>query len=295
MAQARFLPALIAGALSLGLVSGPALGQATRIGIASAVSGDVRMSNAKVTKPAKVAPKQRMAWGDRVSTAKKSQLQILLLDRSNFTIGAKTTLTIDRFVYDPAKSRSVGASVAKGAFRFMSGRRTPKADAEVKTRAGTIGIRGTMLDGVVGKSAVEIAKDEPSIGKVKSDEETATLVVLRGPGPAHEGSLTTGSATVTGAGKIVELTAPLMAAYIPREGAEPIGPFPLSPAGLSRLQDLLAPSVARARKKGKGWLPIAGAVAAIGAGVLVGTSGGDNGATADTGGQGCQPQPGAIC
>jgi len=256
-----------AAALSAGTVSA----QGVQVGIVAAIVGDVRMSNAAAPEERKVARKQRVSWGDLVRTRKKSQLQILLLDRSNFSIGANTRIRIDRFVYDPSEGRSFVARVIEGAFRFMSGRENANSTAQVDSPIGTIGIRGTALDGVVGEDAVEIARNEPAVGRdVRSDEDTATLLVLRGPGAATQGGLTPGVAEVSAAGKTVTLDQPELAAYIPRPGAEPIGPFRISPAGLSKVQDLLAPSVAQAGK-GNNLLRaiVAGAVAAGAAAVLL--------------------------
>ena len=89
-----------------------------------------------------------------------------------------------------------------------------------------------------------IAQQEPAVGKkVKSDKKTATLIVLRGPGQTTAGGLTVGMADVTAAGRTVTLDQPELAAYIPRPGAPPIGPFRISAGGLSQVQDLLSPSV----------------------------------------------------
>src|SRR5208282_5621141 len=60
--------------------------------------------------------------GDVAVSGDKSALQILLVDQSVFTVGANARMTIDKFVYDPNRGSSdIAASVAKGAFRFMSG------------------------------------------------------------------------------------------------------------------------------------------------------------------------------
>jgi hypothetical protein len=252
------------------------------VGVAAAIVGDVRLSNAAAPKERAVARKQRMAWGDNIRTMKQSELQILLLDRSNFTVAANTRMTIDKFVYDPSAGRSFFARVFEGAFRFMSGAKNPNSSAQVDSPVGTIGIRGTALDGVVGENAVAIAEKEPSVGKkVKTDPRSATLVVLRGPGAATEGGLTVGRADVTAAGKTVTLDRPELAAFIPRPGAPPIGPFQISAPGLSQVQDLLSfPKVSGLGKpKGNGGTfgkILGGAVAADVAGALLGGGGGGN-------------------
>lgn len=265
------------------LAAGATAAAPVEVGIAAAIVGDVRLSNAAAPKERAIARKQHMAWGDNIHTLKQSELQILLLDRSNFTVGANTRMTIDRLVYDPTQGRSFFARVFEGAFRFMSGAKNSNSTAQVDSPVGTIGIRGTALDGVVGEDAVAIAEKEPAVGKkVKTDPKSATLVVLRGPGAATEGGLTVGAADVTAAGKTVTLDRPELAAFIPRPGAPPIGPFQISAAGLSQVQDLLSfPTVSGAGKSpGKGnslfGKILGGAVAAGVAGVLLGGGGNNN-------------------
>ena len=275
----RTLLAISAAAL---LAAGAASAQQTQVGIASAIVGDVRMSSPAVPKERKIARKQRIAWGDIIRTRKKSQLHIMLLDRSTFSIGSNARVVIDRYIYDPNEGRSFFGRVIEGAFRFMSGSNNSNSTATIESPVGTIGIRGTALDGIVGEQAVEIAEEEPAIpAGTDHDEDTATLVVLRGPGAATEGGLTVGLADVTAAGRTVTLDAPLLAAYIPRPGAQPIGPFRISTAGLSQLQDELQPSVTRANSGGIGLGGILAGVAAV-AGAALLLSGDDDPQNADT-------------
>lgn len=265
--------------LASALVASPAPAQRVEVGNAATVVGEVKMSNAAITRPREIERRQRLAWGDRIDTGKKSQLQILLLDRSTFGIGASSRVQIDRFVYDPEAGRSLFATFAKGALRFFSGRQAGENRADIQTPAGRIGIRGTALDMLVGEAAQEIAGDEEFVddADVDSDEDEATLVVLRGPGARTAGGLATGLAEVEAAGVRVVLDQPGHAAYIPRNGAPPIGPFFISNRGLSEVQDRLAPEVARAAD-GNGLLgalvPAAIAAATLGA-VL--SSDGDDG------------------
>jgi hypothetical protein len=73
----------------------------------------------------------------------------------------------------------------------------------------------------------------------------------------------------------VVLDQPGLAAYIPRPGAAPIGPFRISTGGLARVQDELAPRWARSLA-GKG-IPdeaiVGAAAAAVVGGILLGTRG----------------------
>jgi hypothetical protein len=238
-------PALgLAAAVALAM-GGYASAQSAAVGIASSVVKDVKLSNAQTPKGKAVALKQRIALGDLIQTGKASQLQVLLLDRSTFSIGANATLRIDRFVYDPARGRASGASVTKGAFRFMSGRPSKGNSGSISSPVATIGIRGTIVEGVVGEGAQEIAKGEvKEVKTAKSDKQNATLVVLRGPGRLTEPGAEVGAASVTSGGVTVELTEPMQAAFVPRAGAAPIL-FRLSTPGLARLQDRIFPRQAQ--------------------------------------------------
>lgn len=236
------LPVFGAAALLLSL--GPAKAQSSpaQIGVAAAVVGEVKLSNSQTPKPKTVSVRQRIALADLIQTGKNGRLQVLLLDRSTFMIGANSILRIDRFVYDPARGRTSGTTVLRGAFRFMSGQSNRGNSATISSPVATIGIRGTILEGVVGEGARDIAKHEgKAVREADIDKKTATLVVLRGPGPQTEPGAEVGSASVTSGGVTVELTEPMQAAFVPRAGAAPIGPFRISPGGLSSLQDQLFP------------------------------------------------------
>src|SRR3546814_4509254 len=112
--------------------------------------------------------------------------QLLRLDMTSFTVGSNARVKIDRLFYDPVRNASsVSASVAKGAFRFMSGKslKNGSTRSSIQTPVASIGIRGTIVEGVVGREAIDIAKREPGITQdFEADPETASLIVLRGPG-----------------------------------------------------------------------------------------------------------------
>jgi hypothetical protein len=257
-------------------VGAPAGAQRVEVGNAATVVGEVRMSNAQIRNARKIERRQRLAWGDVIDTARKSQLSILLLDRSTFGIGASSRVRIDRFVYDPEEGRSLVATLFKGAMRFFSGRQDGANSADIQTPAGRIGIRGTALDLLVGEEAEDIAEDEEfvdDLDDVDSDEDEATLVVLRGPGAATAGELAVGWAEVEAAGVRVVLDQPGLAAYIPRNGAPPIGPFFISNKGLAQVQDELAPEVARA-SDGNGLLQALIPAAVVAGGLAIILSGG---------------------
>lgn len=267
-----------AGLLALSLtLAAPALAQPAPqvVGAASAVVREAKLSNSRAPKPHQVAVRERVALADQIQTGKQSQLQLLLLDRSVFSIGANARLTVDRFVYDPARGRSVGATAAKGAFRFMSGRPNAMGGSSIGTPVATIGIRGTIVEGVIGQTAIDIVKGETIRAAAKgADKDNATLVVLRGPGAAAQGDAQPGAVSVTSTGGTLDLTAPMQAAFVPRAGAAPVGPFTISQEGLLKLRDAIFPDLAR--DSGKTLKTLLG-VGAVAAGVLGGGGGGSGG------------------
>lgn len=148
------------------------------IGVASAVRGSV-----KATAPGaagRVVETGKPVYShDKVTTGPEGKLQILLLDETSFTVGANSELELDEFVFDPATNAGkVSAKIAKGAFRFVTGKvaRRDPASMQVTTPVGTIGIRGTMTAGQVGAGE-------------------ATFVLL-GPGPENNADEKTGGITV---------------------------------------------------------------------------------------------------
>lgn len=220
---------------------------ANMIGINAVVYNNVRLKSAGAPQAHVAVVRERVGLGDEVQTGGRSQLQVLLLDKTVFTVGAGARVTIDRFVYDPARgARSMGASVVKGAFRFMSGRTDRPGTTSIRTPIASIGVRGTIVEGVVGQAAAEIAAGEDAVGPtVRSDPATASLILLRGPGARSQGRLSPGAIDVTAGGRTVAVTEPMRAVFVPAAGRPPIGPFLLSERGYAQLRALLFPLLAQ--------------------------------------------------
>ncbi len=85
---------------------------------------------------------------EKIDTSGAGLVQILLADGTTFTVGPNSSISIDRFVYNPgAGTAEVTATMTRGVFRFIGGR-TSKTEGGVKlnTPVGTVGIRGGMVD-----------------------------------------------------------------------------------------------------------------------------------------------------
>ncbi|MEY4555503.1 MAG: hypothetical protein RL093_622 [Pseudomonadota bacterium] len=120
-------------------------------------------------------------FGDRVATAAASRLEVSLLDRSMLTVGANAQLEIDRFVYDPERGVvGVAVSVLRGAFRFASDNRGAQPEAiAFRTPGSAIGVRGTVIEGVVGPAAVAFLAGIPGAPDLSAESDSAAVLILR--------------------------------------------------------------------------------------------------------------------
>src|SRR5215469_14713325 len=100
---------------------------------------------------------QEVVHNERIVTDAKGQTQILFLDGSSVSVGPKTDLVIDEFIYDPKTGTGkMTITAVQGAMRFVGGKLS-KQDNAVTLRVGTatIGVRGgvVMLDAQRGGKA----------------------------------------------------------------------------------------------------------------------------------------------
>lgn len=228
------------------LASAPVLAQSnSAIGVNAAIRNQVSMQTATDPAPRPAVLRESVHLGDAISSGPASQLQVLLRDRSIFTVGANARMTIDKFVYDPARGTGdIAASVAKGAFRFMSGRTLSRTGGTtaVRTPVASIGVRGTILEGVVGEDAISASQGEAGVPATGADPNTATLIVLRGPGPRTDGLDKPGAIDITSGGATITIDKPGYAVFIPGPGQAPVGPFLVSSAAFAKLAELLRPN-----------------------------------------------------
>ena len=198
-----------------------------KIGVSAAVRGKVFVKSGEAASQRRAQVAQNILLQDEVLTRQQSALQILLLDESTFTVGENCEMVIDRFVYDPDRGAGeMSGQVLKGAFRFVSGK-IGKADptsANIQTPAATIGIRGTMLEGVVGGDAISLAQ-LLGISTQSADPNRAAFVILRGASRNNNALATPGIITVGNGAGSKTISAPNYAVFVPGPGQAPIGPF----------------------------------------------------------------------
>jgi hypothetical protein len=137
----RFLRgALLLLAFAPIVMAAPA-GAASKIGVAAAVKNDVKGDAGR-----SLAVGSQVFEREVVSTGVESLAQLLFLDETSLSIGPKSQVTLDKFVYDPSRgSGSVVMSATKGAFRFITGSQD-STHYTIKTPVATIGVRGTIVN-----------------------------------------------------------------------------------------------------------------------------------------------------
>jgi hypothetical protein len=168
-----------------------AAGSLQRIGAAAAVGGKVSATapNAKVGRV--VQSGKPIFLNDHVTTDAKGRLQVLLLDQTVFTLGPDSDMVLDEYVYNPDdNSGSMTASVAKGAFRFVSGKISHESgkNMQIRTPSGTMGIRGTIAVGEVGPGG--------------------STLILAGPGANNNAGEPPGRIEITAGGQTVGIDQP---------------------------------------------------------------------------------------
>jgi hypothetical protein len=77
-----------------------------------------------------------------IHTGESGVADLRFHDSSNLSVGPKSSVRLDKFVYDPNKSSgSVAVEATSGSFRFITGSQS-RGSYQVKTPYGTLGIRG---------------------------------------------------------------------------------------------------------------------------------------------------------
>jgi hypothetical protein len=140
---------------------------ATAIGKVTRLQGDAQGTVDGITKIKAVD--DAVYLGEAVATGADARLELTFDDRTVLTLGERATLRLDAFVYRP-ETNIVKVTLA-GAFRYVSGARTPAAarDETVSTPFSVIAVRGTdfwggPIDGVFGVALFEGAVSVTNAG-----------------------------------------------------------------------------------------------------------------------------------
>ena len=132
-------------AFIMGLMASSMAYAAEKIGIASAVKNSVHSVIGGARAVVRVG--DSLVENQRVQTADDATAQLLFADETTMTVGPRSEVVLDKFVYNPrTQSGEVVLNATKGAFRFISGAARPDT-YKIKTPIATIGVRGTIIDG----------------------------------------------------------------------------------------------------------------------------------------------------
>ncbi len=136
----KFLVLVAVAALTLQ----PVLAQAqVAVGNANKIVSGVRgvlQSNTRT-----LVLKDEVYSNENVNTDADSAGRFVFLDDTLLSIGASSSVTLDKFIFDADASKSqVAISMSKGVMRFVSGK-LPKNLYSIRTPTALIGIRGTIL------------------------------------------------------------------------------------------------------------------------------------------------------
>ena len=213
----------------LALLAGPVAAQ-TPVGVNALVENSVQTRSVGESgwRPSVVDGTVRQA--DAIVTGADSRLLIRLRDQSVLTVGANAALNVDRFVIDTETDPAgVLVSMARGAFRFVSGSRgTERERVAFRTPTATIGIRGTIIEAAVGSEALELLDGEAGTPVPGDEPDQAAVIVL------VEGEI---EIEVDGVRRIV--SEPGQAVVV--RGRRVSEPFRLSPEAGQRLAGRLPP------------------------------------------------------
>ena len=157
------------------------------IGVISAGIGDITNQ-----KNEKLETGSKIYFGDTIIVKAQSTAQILLLDETALTIGEKSELTIDDFVYDPkSKVGKIVSNIKIGTVRIITGeisKQNPDS-LEVNVPTGSVGARGTEF-------------------VVVTESDKKSTVVLLGPGKKNTLGMVPGILNISDGINTVNVTTP---------------------------------------------------------------------------------------
>ena len=157
------------------------------IGVIAAGVGDIlNQKNEKLSTGSKIF------FGDTIIVKAQSNAQILLLDETALTVGEKSEITIDEFIYDPqSKVGKIVSNIKIGTVKIITGEISKKDpdNLEVNIPTGSVGARGTEF-----------------VVVTESDEKST--VVLLGPGKKNTLGMIPGTLNVTDGFNTVNISTP---------------------------------------------------------------------------------------
>ena len=110
----------------------------------TSTQGTVTVIHAGTTTPVPLDPGDTIGINDIIQTGPGSKTSILFDDNTEITLGEKTKLKVDDYVYDPnGNSNHASYRFLEGVFQYVGGLLDKKDPVNIDTAVDGIGIRGT--------------------------------------------------------------------------------------------------------------------------------------------------------
>lgn len=144
------------------------------IGIAATVMNDV--TGKRGTAMRQIEYKDEIFQTEKIETGAGSAAEIVLRDNTRIALAPRSSILIERAVFDPSPSRrKVSVMATSGTIRFISGN-SPSSAYEVKTPAGTIGVSGTDFVVLIGfNGSVSVSVNAGSVLFANNAGESVTV------------------------------------------------------------------------------------------------------------------------
>ena len=128
------------------LLTAGAWAQDSPIGYVKNVSGEASVTSAGNTIKAEVGSAVRE--GSVLRTGPQSSMGVTFKDETVMSFGPDTELTVDEYLYAPAKGKlKLSSSLARGSLNYVSGviAKLQPESVSITTPTGIIGVRGTQF------------------------------------------------------------------------------------------------------------------------------------------------------
>ncbi len=106
-------------------------------------------------KRSKIARGDTVFRNQRIRTRSNSTAQFRFKDNTRLAVGSNSSIVLDEAVFSGGSKEKLVLKVARGAFRFASGRLRKRA-YKLVTPSSTVGVRGTLFDIFVGRGGETI-------------------------------------------------------------------------------------------------------------------------------------------
>ncbi|MCC7274036.1 MAG: FecR domain-containing protein [Alphaproteobacteria bacterium] len=154
--------------LLLGAAAAPTAASAADrdIGVSAIVVNQVHVATGTDVRVLRVG--DRVFQNERIETGPDARAQLIFLDETTITVGPNSAVVLDTFVYDPDRQRhSVVIDATRGVLRFVSGSGDSRA-FEIRTPVATVGVRGTILDILVGRDGATTVMVVEGAGELRA-------------------------------------------------------------------------------------------------------------------------------